>query len=117
LNARVKSILRRRNFNGETVLRFEEIRVLPNERQAYVDDKLLLLTPKEYNLLIYFMANKNRVITKESLADHFWEDNFAQLASNDIIYTHIKNLRHKLFEKSGKDYIKTVYGIGYKLSV
>jgi DNA-binding response OmpR family regulator len=116
LNARVKSILRRRNFNGETVLRFDEIRIYPNEHQAYVNDSLLNLTPKEYNLLIYFMANKNRVITKESLVDHFWEDNFEQTASYDLIYTHIKNLRHKILEKSDTDYIKTVYGIGYKLS-
>jgi len=116
LNARVKSILRRRNFNGETVLRFEEIKVIPDEHQAYVNETLLNLTPKEYNLLIYFISNKNRVITRDSLVDHFWEDSFEQSASYDLIYAHIKNLRHKIFEKSGKDYIKAVYGIGYKLS-
>lgn len=116
LNARVKSILRRRNYNGDTVLRFEEIKVCSNERQVYVNEVLLNLTPKEYNLLIYFIANKNRVITKESLVDHFWEDNYEQSVSYDLIYTHIKNLRHKILEKSGKDYIKTVYGIGYKLT-
>jgi DNA-binding response OmpR family regulator len=116
LNARVKSILRRRNFNGETILRFAEIKAIPTEHQAYVNDLLLNLTPKEYNLLLYFIANKNRVITKESLVDHFWEDNYDQSASYDLIYTHIKNLRHKIFEKSGVDYIKTVYGIGYKLT-
>ncbi len=116
LNARVKSILRRRNFYGETTLTFDEIKIIPLEHQVFVNDSLLNLTPKEYNLLIYFMSNKNRVITKESLISHFWENDFEQTASYDLIYTHIKNLRHKIIEKGGKDYIRTVYGIGYKLS-
>ena len=116
LNARVKSILRRRNFNGDTVLDFEQIRILPQNHQVFVNDSLLNLTPKEYNLLMYFIANKNRVITKESLVDHFWENDYDQSASYDLIYAHIKNLRHKIVEKGGKDYIRSVYGIGYKLS-
>jgi DNA-binding response OmpR family regulator len=64
---------------------------------------------------MYFISNKNRVITKESLIDHLWEDDPEVLASHDIIYAHIKNLRHKMVARGGKDYIKTVYGIGYKL--
>jgi DNA-binding response OmpR family regulator len=116
LNARVKSIIRRRNFNGETTLKFDQIEIYPEKHQVFVNESLINLTPKEYNLLMYFMANKNRVITKESLIDHFWENDYEQLASNDLIYTHIKNLRRKLQEISGKDYIGTVYGIGYKLT-
>jgi DNA-binding response OmpR family regulator len=116
LNARVKSILRRRNFNGETTLNFDDIRILPDNHQVYVNDSLLSLTPKEYNLLMYFIANKNRVITKESLVDHFWENDYDQSGSYDLLYAHIKNLRHKILEKGGKDYIRSIYGIGYKLS-
>jgi DNA-binding response OmpR family regulator len=116
LNARVKSILRRRNFNGETIISYNEIKVIPDNHLAFVNGCLLNLTPKEYNLLIYFLSNKNRVITKESLIDHFWENSYEQLATYDLLYSHIKNLRHKMLEKGGKDYIRTVYGIGYKLS-
>ncbi|MFT3738585.1 MAG: response regulator transcription factor [Breznakibacter sp.] len=116
LNARVKSILRRRNFNGDTELVFGQIRILPHQRAVFVNDTSLSLTPKEYSLLLYFISNKNRVVTKESLADHFWENNFELSPSNEIIYTHIKNLRHKIIGLGGKDYIRTVYGIGYKLS-
>jgi DNA-binding response OmpR family regulator len=116
LNARIKSILRRRLLKGETVLNMNEIRVLPDMRQVFVNDSLLELTPKEYNILLYFISNKNRVVTKESLMDHLWEDDPELIASHDIIYAHIKNLRHKMMAKGGKDYIKTVYGIGYKLS-
>jgi DNA-binding response OmpR family regulator len=116
MNARIKSILRRRNFNGETVLDFDQIKIILNDHLVYVNDQLLNLTPKEFNLLMYFISNKNRVVTKESLIDHFWENGYDQTASNDLIYAHIKNLRHKILEKGGKDYIRTVYGIGYKLS-
>jgi DNA-binding response OmpR family regulator len=116
MNARIKSILRRRNFNGDTVLDFDQIKIFVNDHLVYVNDQLLSLTPKEFNLLMYFISNKNRVITKESLIDHFWENGYDQTASNDLIYAHIKNLRHKILEKGGKDYIRTVYGIGYKLS-
>jgi DNA-binding response OmpR family regulator len=117
LNARVKSILRRRNFDGETILSFDQIKIMPEQRQVFVCDSLINLTPKEYNLLMYFISNKNRVITKESLIDHFWENDFDQSDSYDMLYAHIKNLRHKMYERSGKDYIRTVYGIGYKLSL
>jgi DNA-binding response OmpR family regulator len=116
MNARIKSILRRRNFNGETVLDFDQIKIILNDHLVYVNDQLLNLTPKEFSLLMYFISNKNRVVTKESLIDHFWENGYDQTASNDLIYAHIKNLRHKILEKGGKDYIRTVYGIGYKLS-
>jgi DNA-binding response OmpR family regulator len=116
MNARLNSILRRRNYNGETVIVFDQIKIIFNEHLVYVNEQLLNLTPKEFNLLMYFISNKNRVITKESLIDHFWENDYDQTASNDLIYAHIKNLRHKILEKGGKDYIKTVYGIGYKLS-
>jgi DNA-binding response OmpR family regulator len=116
MNARIKSILRRRNFNGETVLDFDLIKIIINDHLVYVNDRLLNLTPTEFNLLMYFVSNKNRVVTKESLIDHFWENGYDQTASNDLIYAHIKNLRHKILEKGGKDYIRTVYGIGYKLS-
>jgi DNA-binding response OmpR family regulator len=116
MNARIKSILRRRNFNGETVLNFDLIRVVVNDHLVFVNNQPLNLTPTEFNLLMYFMSNKNRVVTKESLIDHFWENGYDQTASNDLIYAHIKNLRHKILEKGGNDYIRTVYGIGYKLS-
>jgi len=116
LNARLKSILRRRNFNGNTVIQFDSITIRVNEHLVYVNNQLLNLTPKEYSLLMYFVSNKDRVVSKESLIDHFWDSDYDQSASNDLIYAHVKNLRHKIMEKGGKDYIRTVYGIGYKLS-
>lgn len=114
LNARIKSIIRRRSFNGNNEIVFNEIKVLPDARQVFVNDKEIVLTGKEYDLLIFFLANKGRVIPKDSIAEHLWGDYMDQVDSFDFIYTHIKNLRKKLVQHGAKDYLNTVYGIGYK---
>lgn len=77
--------------------------------------KIFDLTKKEYDLLMYFISNKSRVLTKESIAEHLWGDNIDDVDSFDFIYTHIKNVRKKIVDQGGVDYIKTVYGMGYKL--
>ena len=114
LNARIKSIIRRRNFKGSNEIVFNEIRINPSSRQAFVNNKEILLTGKEYDLLMFFIANKGRVIAKDSIAEHLWGDYMDQANSFDFIYTHIKNLRKKLVQNGSKDYLNTVYGIGYK---
>ncbi len=116
LNARVKSILRRRSFSGRNVIEFNEIKIVPDESTAYVNEQPLSLTKKEYDLLLYFLSNKKHVVTKESIAEHLWGDNIDMADSYDFVYTHIKNLRKKIIEKGGNDYIKTVYGMGYKFA-
>lgn len=72
LNARIKSIIRRRNFSGKNELVFNEIRIIPDAMQVFVNEKSIILTKKEFDLLIYFLSNKDRVLTKESLAEHLW---------------------------------------------
>ncbi|TPE46033.1 response regulator transcription factor [Pontibacter mangrovi] len=114
LNARLKSVLRRRNFNGQKVLRVGEVEVHPEAAEASVAGKKLALTRKEYELLLYFASNRNRVLTKESIAEHLWGDHIEMLDSLDFVYTHIKNLRRKIMETGVEDYIQTVYGLGYK---
>jgi len=84
--------------------------------QAYVNDKLLNLTKKEYDLLLFFMANRNRIITKESIVEHLWGDDVILIDSFDFVYTHIKNLRKKIIDSDGRNYIKCIYGFGYKFS-
>ncbi|SFF91133.1 response regulator transcription factor [Pontibacter chinhatensis] len=116
LNARVKSVLRRRNFNGQKVLRVGEVEVQPDAAEASVAGKQLTLTRKEYELLLYFVSNRNRVLTKESIAEYLWGDHIEMLDSLDFVYTHIKNLRRKIIEAGGQDYIQTVYGLGYKFT-
>jgi DNA-binding response OmpR family regulator len=114
LNARVKSIIRRRTFQGNSEITFNEIKIVPESREVFVHDKPILLTTKEYELLLFFISNKGRVIPKDSIVEHLWGDNIDQADSFDFIYTHIKNLRKKLIQSGCKDYLTTVYGIGYK---
>lgn len=116
LNARIKSVIRRRHFDGNKEIRFGNISVNPDSGVVMINEKELSLTKKELELLLYFISNKNRLITKESLAEHLWGDHMDMADNYDFIYSHIKNLRKKLIENGAEDYIKTVYGTGYRFS-
>ena len=116
LNARLKSVIRRRNFGGSNEIIFHEIKVNPSDITVTVKDSSISLTRKEYELLLFFLANTNRVVTKESIAEHLWGEEMDAVDSLDFIYSHIKNLRKKIMEKGGDDYIQTVYGMGYKFT-
>jgi len=116
LNARIRSILRRNQFNGSNILQINELKVDILASQAYVNSSSLILTKKEYDLLVYFMYNRNRLLTKESIAEHLWGDHIDQADSFDFIYNHIKNLRKKIINAGGRNYIHSMYGMGYKFS-
>jgi len=116
LNARLKSILRRRKFKGNREIDFNEIHVVPETLQASVNGKPIILTKKEFDLLIYFISNKDKVLTKEYIVEHLWGDYMDTANSYDFIYTHVSNLRKKLVEGGSRDYVKTVYGVGYKFT-
>ena len=114
LNARIKAIYRRRKFQGQSEIQFNEIRLNTETLESWVNEEPLVLTVKEYELLLFFMANRNRVLTKQSIAEHLWGDNVDFLDSFDFVYQHIKNLRKKITAVGGEDYIRTVYGMGYR---
>jgi DNA-binding response OmpR family regulator len=109
-------VIRRRHFNGQKTVKAGALEVFPDSAEAQVNSQKLTLTRKEYDLLLYFLSNRNRVLTKDSIAEHLWGDHVEALDSLDFVYTHIKNLRRKLIEAGGEDYIQTVYGLGYKFS-
>lgn len=116
LNARLKAIYRRRKFSGQKEIEFEKIRINTETMETRVEEELVVLTLKEYELLLFFIANKKRVLTKQSIAEHLWGDNVDFLDSFDFVYQHIKNLRKKLTAAGTPDYIKTIYGMGYKFT-
>jgi len=116
LNARIRSILRRNKFERNNEVIFNKIKIDLLAAQVFVNEKEMVLTKKEYDLLLYFIDNKNRVITKESIAEHLWGDHIDQADNFDFIYNHIKNLRKKIMSNGGKDYIKSMYGMGYKFT-
>lgn len=116
LNARIKSIIRRKHFKGSNFIRFSEIIIDTLSQEVTVENKTIVLTHKEYQLLLYLISNENRVITKESIVEHLWGDDTDMFDSFDFIYSHIKNLRRKIIKAGGNDYLKTIYGVGYKFS-
>ncbi len=114
LLARLKAIYRRSKFSGSDEIRFNEILIQLQNLQANIHGKPLDLTKKEFDLLVFLITNKNRVLGKNAIAQHLWGDYTDNLSSFDFIYQHIKNLRKKISEAGGNDYLTTVYGIGYK---
>ena len=116
LNARVNAIIRRKNFSGSKVTSFHEIKLYIDAMRVTVNDKTIELTEKEYQLLEYFIVNQRRMLTKAAIAEHIWGDEYDQVSNYDFIYTHIKNLRKKLMDAGAGDYIKTVYGTGYRFT-
>ncbi|MBS1655449.1 MAG: response regulator transcription factor [Bacteroidetes bacterium] len=117
LSARVNAIIRRRSFEGNNLIVLDKLSINILDKNVKTDKGSLDLTRKEYELLLYFASNKNRVVTKESIIDHLWGDHANMTDTYDFIYSHIKNLRKKLTEAGCPDYIRSVYGMGYKFSV
>jgi len=113
LNSRIKAVLRRGKFGGSDSITFNEIKLDNLSRTAYVSDKSIALTRKEYDLLLFFITNQGRVLSKNIIAEHLWGDDSDMLDSFDFVYVHVNNLRKKL-TKVGAKYLQTAYGTGYK---
>lgn len=116
LMARVSAIIRRKHFDGENIIQFNELTVNFSAKTVTVKENTLTLTKKEFDLLVYFLANKGKVVSKNAIAEHLWGDEMDVADNFDFIYTHIKNLRKKLIEAGSADYMHSVYGVGYKFS-
>ena len=107
-------MLRRRKYEGNNNIVYQEIEIDPVAKTSSCKWGYLDLTKKEYFLLLYFITNKNRVLTKEAIAEHLWGDNIDMVDNFDFIYTHMRNLRKKLKKSGANDYLQTIYGLGYK---
>jgi DNA-binding response OmpR family regulator len=117
LSVRIAAILRRKNFNGQPVIIAGDIQIDTAGKEVTVNNNIISLTLKEYQLLLFFVVNRNRVLSKNSIVEHLWGDDMDFVANHDFIYTHIKNLRKKIVGAGGEDCIKSVYGVGYKMQV
>ncbi|MBW8324405.1 MAG: response regulator transcription factor [Prolixibacteraceae bacterium] len=117
LVARIKSLIRRRNFSGTSLVSFGDISIDTTKREVTANNQKIELTKSEFDILLFFFSNPGRVLTRESIAEHIWGDNMDLADSFDFIYSHIKNLRKKITSNGSVDLIKAVYGIGYKLDI
>ncbi|WP_102981095.1 response regulator transcription factor [Chryseobacterium scophthalmum] len=114
LMARIYSIIRRKQFNNSNVIKQNELQIDLLSKTVTINNKTIVLTKKEFDLLIYFVGNKNKVISKSTLAEHLSGDFADMLDNHDFVYAHVKNLKKKLYEAGCEHYLKTVYGTGYK---
>lgn len=114
LMARIYSIIRRKQFGNSNVITQNELEIDLLAKTVFINSHTISLTKKEFDLLIYFIGNKNKVISKNTLAEHLSGD-FADMLDNyDFVYAHVKNLKKKLYDAGCDHYLKTVYGTGYK---
>jgi len=114
LLVRIQALIRRKKFNGNTTINFNEIEINFFSKQVTIEGKVVEFTKKEINLMMYLIGNQNKILSKAAIAEHLSGDMADMLDNHDFIYAHIKNLKNKLREAGCKDYIKTVYGFGYK---
>ena len=111
---RVIALIRRKNFDGKNLLNFEEIEIDLLSKTVMVHQKNIELTKKEIDLLLLLIGNKNRVLSKGAIAEYLSGDMAEMLDNHDFIYAHVKNLKKKLVNAGCGDYIKSIYGLGYK---
>jgi DNA-binding response OmpR family regulator len=116
LNARIKSLARRILYKGTNVICLKEMTIDTEKREIIIKNELVDLTKKEFDLLLFLIINKDKALSKESIAEHLWGDYIDSTDSYDFVYAHIKNLRKKLAEKGAGDYLQNVYGVGYKFT-
>ncbi|MDC8106183.1 MULTISPECIES: response regulator transcription factor [Chryseobacterium] len=116
LHARLRAVYRRKKMDGYNDVRFNEILLNTDTFEVFIHENRLDVTQKEFELLLYFLVNKNRVLSKQSIANHLWGDHTDNLANFDFVYQHVKNLRKKIAIAQGNDYVETIYGLGYKFN-
>lgn len=117
LSARISAVIRRRRFEGSTNIVVNEFVIDTVAKTVYVNNVALDITRKEYDLLLYLVVNKNRVISKSAIAEHITGDRADYFDNFDFVYAHIKNLKKKIAAAGADDYIKSIYGMGYKFEV
>lgn len=117
LKARLMAVYRRKELSGDHRILYNEISIDIIHRSLTVHQIPIILTKKEFDILLYLISNKAKVISKDAIAEHLWGDETNMHDSYDFIYTHVKNIRKKLLDAGSNDYIKSIYGIGYKFMI
>lgn len=108
--ARLQALIRRRYGQLEPILQHSLVKFDPNQRKVFLREQEVILTTREYKLLELFMLNKERVLTRSLIEEklYSWDNE----VNSNALEVHIYNLRQKL----GKQFIRTVHGVGYVLS-
>ncbi|MDR3220261.1 MAG: response regulator transcription factor [Dysgonamonadaceae bacterium] len=114
LSARIYALIRRTQYANNNLVQSNELKIDLLSKEVFVNEMKITLTKKELDLLLFLIGNKNRVVSKNALAEHLSGDMADMFDNHDFVYAHIKNLKAKLSKTGNKDFIKTIYGMGYK---
>ncbi|WP_418422681.1 response regulator transcription factor [Alistipes sp.] len=114
LSMRIYAVIRRKEFSASNVLENNGVRIDLREKSVAVNGSPVVLTKSEYDLLLFLIGNKDRVVSKSAMAEHLSGEMADMMDNHDFVYAHIKNLKAKLAEAGCRDCIKNVYGTGYK---
>ncbi|MDR0543294.1 MAG: response regulator transcription factor [Dysgonamonadaceae bacterium] len=114
LSARIYALIRRVHYESNNYIQSNNLKIDLLSKEVFVNGEAVVLTKKELELLLFLIGNKNRVISKNALAEHLSGDMADMLDNQDFVYAHIKNLKAKLHKAGCTDGIKTIYGMGYK---
>ncbi len=117
LAARIYAVIRRKQFGSVNIIEQNELSIDLLAKTVKVNNNEVILTKKEFELLLLFIGNKNKVISRSALAEHLSGDIADMLENHDFVYAHIKNLKKKLNDAGCENYLKTIYGSGYKWEV
>jgi len=112
LMARIRSLLRRASDHRDPMLTVSNVSLNTKTRQVSNKGIPVELTPKEFSILEFLLYNKNRAVSRFTLAEHVWGDEFDPFTMSNFIDVHIKNLRRKI-DDSDKKIIRTIRGIGF----
>ncbi len=115
LMARVRALLRRSGSQATVVLKAQDLELDTVSRQVKHKDNPMELTPREFSILEFLLYNKNRVVSRFSLAEHVWGDDFDPFNMSNFMDVHIKNLRKKIGDTGGGNTIQTIRGVGYTI--
>jgi DNA-binding response OmpR family regulator len=113
LMARIRALLRRSGGQAIPVLQVRDLHLDTISRDVTCRGRKVTLTPREFSILEFLLYNKNRVVSRFSLAEHVWGDDFDPFKMSNFMDVHIKNLRQKIDDADGASVIQTVRGVGY----
>ncbi len=114
LSMRIYAVIRRRDFSANNFIESNGVSINLLDKSVVVGEMPVVLTKSEYELLLFFIGNRGRVVSKSALAEHLSGEMADMMDNHDFVYTHIKNLKAKLGAAGCKDCIRNVYGMGYK---
>lgn len=117
LSARVKALLRRKYTEGRGLVDLDVLCIDLSSRCAKTGGREIPLSRMEYDLLLFLATNRNRIVSRQAIAEHLYDGPSEQAPGPEFVYSHIKNLKRKLKEKGCGEIIHSVYGLGYKLVV